>query len=157
MQLAKELTKYGTVLYDSLEEGARKSMKQSIERNHMQEVKRRFHIVQEPIETLKERLRKRRSADIVFIDSLQYSDLNKTEYKKLKEEFSNKLFILVSHAEGKQPKGRFADFVRYDCDIKIRIEGYKAFCMSRLAAGGTNSEYTIWHLGAEEYWGSNLN
>jgi len=157
MQLAKELTKYGKVLYNSLEEGARKSMKQSIERNHMQEVKRRFHIVQESIDTLKERLRKRRSADIIFIDSLQYSDLNKAEYKKLKAEFDNKLFILVSHAEGKQPKGRFADFVRYDCDIKIHIEGYKAFCMSRLAAGGNHNEYIIWHAGAEQYWGTNLN
>lgn len=157
MQLAKELTKYGGVLYNSLEEGARKSMRQSIERNHMQEVKRRFHIIQEPIDTLKIRLRKVRSANIVFIDSLQYSDLNKAEYKKLKEEFPNKLFIFVSHAEGKQPKGRFADFVRYDCDIKIYIEGYKAFCMSRLAAGGDNNEYTIWHAGADQYWGTNLN
>lgn len=156
MQLAKELTKHGKVLYNSLEEGARKSMKQSIERNHMQEVKRRFHIVQESIDVLKERLRKRRSADIIFIDSLQYSDLNKAEYKKLKAEFDNKLFILVSHAEGKQPKGRFADFVRYDCDIKIHIEGYKAFCMSRLAAGGNHNEYIIWHQGAEQYWGNNF-
>lgn len=156
MQLAKELTKYGKVLYNSLEEGARKSMKQSIERNHMQEVKRRFHIVQEDIETLKVRLRKRRSAEIIFIDSLQYSDLNKAEYKKLKAEFSDKLFILISHAEGKQPKGRFADFVRYDCDIKIHIEGYKAFCMSRLAASGSHNEYIIWHAGADEYWGTNL-
>ena len=156
MQLAKELCKYGSVLYNSLEEGARKSMKQSIERNHMQEVKQRFHIIQEPIVDLSERLLKKRSADIIFIDSLQYSDLNKADYKKLKETFPKKLFILVSHAEGKQPKGRFADFVRYDCDIKIHIEGYKAFCMSRLAEGGSNSEYIIWHHGAEAYWGTTL-
>ena len=157
MQLAKELTKYASVLYNSLEEGARKSMKESLERNHMYEVKRRFHIVQEPIETLKLRLRKRRSADVVFIDSLQYSDLTKADYKKLKEEFPNKLFIMVSHAEGKQPKGRFADFVRYDCDIKIFVEGYKATCMSRLASAGNTSEYIIWQKGADDYWGTNLN
>lgn len=155
MQLAKELTKYGKVLYNSLEEGARKSMKQSIERHHMQEVKRRFHIIQESIDTLKVRLRKRRSADIIFIDSLQYSDLNKAEYKKLKTEFNDKLFIFISHAEGKQPKGRFADFVRYDCDVKIHVEGYKAFCMSRLS-GGRNSEYVIWQQGADDYWNTNL-
>ena len=156
LQLAKELTKYASVLYNSLEEGARKSMKESLERNHMYEVKRRFHIVQEPIETLKLRLRKRRSADVVFIDSLQYSDLTKADYKKLKEEFPNKLFIMVSHAEGKQPKGRFADFVRYDCDIKIFVEGYKATCMSRLASAGNTSEYIIWQKGADDYWGTNF-
>ncbi len=154
MQLSKELCKYGKVLYNSLEEGARKSMRNAIERNHMYEVKRRFHIIQEPIEDLKERLRKARSADIVIIDSLQYSDLTKAEYKKLKEEFSKKLFIFVSHAEGKQPKGRFADFVRYDSDIKIHIEGYKAFCMSRLSKAGSNSEYVIYHEGAIQYWGT---
>lgn len=156
LQLAKELTKHASVLYNSLEEGARKSMKEAIVRNHMLEVKRRFHIVQEPMETLKERLRKRRSADVVFIDSLQYSDLTKAEYKELKAEFPKKLFILISHAEGKQPKGRFADFVRYDCDIKIRVEGYKAFCMSRLSAG-ENSEYTIWQQGADQYYNTHLN
>ena len=64
---------------------------------------------------------------------------------------------MVSHAEGKQPKGRFADFVRYDCDIKIFVEGYKAECMSRLASAGNTSEYIIWQKGADDYWGTNLN
>lgn len=155
LQLAKELTKYGKVLYNSMEEGVRKSMREAIVRNHMQEVGKRFHLVNESIEDLKLRLDRRRQAEIIFIDSLQYSDLNKAEYKKLKADFPNKLFILVSHAEGKQPKGRFADFVRYDCDIKIRVEGYKAFCMSRLS-NNTNSEYIIWHLGANEYWNDHL-
>lgn len=155
LQLAKELTKYGKVLYNSMEEGVRKSMKQAIKRNHMQQVGNRFHVVNESIEVLKKRLNRKKQADIIFIDSLQYSDVNKSEYKKLKAMFPKKLFIWVSHAEGKQPKGRFADFVRYDCDVKIHVEGYKAFCMSRLS-GNTNSEYTIWHLGAEEYWGTKL-
>jgi len=155
LQLAKELTKYGKVLYNSMEEGIRKSMKEALVRNHMQEVKDSFHLVSETMENLEIRLNRRKQADIIFIDSLQYSDVNKAYYKKLKAKFPKKLFIWISHAEGKQPKGRFADFVRYDCDVKIRVEGYKAFCMSRLS-GNTNSEYTIWHLGADEYWGTKL-
>ena len=155
LQLAKELTKYGKVLYNSMEEGVRKSMQEAIARNHMLDVKDKFHLINEPIDSLKLRLNRKKQAEIIFIDSLQYSDLNKVEYKKLKAAFPNKLFVLVSHAEGKQPKGRFADFVRYDCDIKIRVEGYKAFCMSRLS-NNTNSEYVIWHMGANAYWGNNL-
>lgn len=154
-QLAKELTKFGKVLYNSLEEGAGKSMKNAIVRGHMLEVKRRFHIIQEDIETLKIRLRKVRSANIIFIDSLQYSDINKVEYKRLKLEFPNKLFIWISHAEGKRPKGRLADFIRYDADVKIRIEGFKAICLSRIA-NNINTEYVIYQIGADEYWGTNL-
>ena len=155
LQLAKELASSYKVLYNSLEEGARKSMQTAIERNNMLAVKRSFHIIQESIEDLEKRLETRRSAQVIFIDSLQYSDLTKPEYKKLKARFPNKLFIFVSHAEGKNPKGRFADFVRYDCDVKIRVEGYKAFTMSRLS-NDPESEYVIWQKGADEYWGENL-
>jgi hypothetical protein len=100
-------------------------------------------------------LRKVRSANIIFIDSLQYSDINKVEYKRLKLEFPNKLFIWISHAEGKRPKGRLADFIRYDADVKIRIEGFKAICLSRIA-NNINTEYVIYQIGADEYWGTNL-
>lgn len=155
MQLAKELSKHFKVLYNSLEEGARKSMQKAIVRNHMLEVKRSFHLVQDEMETLKERLRMKRSANVIFIDSLQYSDLNKAEYKKLKAEFPNKLFIFISHAEGRNPKGRFADFVRYDCDIKIRCEGFKAMCLSRVSET-VEGEYIIWMQGADDYWNTNI-
>lgn len=152
MKLAKELCKYGRVNYNSMEEGARKSMQKTAKRNHMREVSGRFQITSESIEDMRERLSRRRSPDINFIDSLQYSDLNKKSYKKLKEEFPDKLFVFVSHAEGKLPLGRFANFVRYDADVKILVEGYKAFSMSRLAEGGKPEPYIIWRQGASEYW-----
>lgn len=75
--------------------------------------------------------------------------LNKQEYIALKEEFKNKLFIFNSHADGKEPKGSVAQFVRYDADIKVRVEGYKAFPASRFGGG---EPFTIWDKGAAEYW-----
>ncbi|MFK5855409.1 MAG: DnaB-like helicase C-terminal domain-containing protein [Bacteroidota bacterium] len=152
MQLAKYLTNFGKVLYNTLEEGARKSMQRVVTDENMKQVSSRFLVLhREPIEELKERLRKRKSAEIIIIDSYQYTDLTKRQYIELKEEFDKKLFIFISHAEGKHPEGRAAKFVRYDADIKIRIEGYKAFPVSRYGGG---KPYTIWHDGAEKYWGN---
>jgi len=150
LQLAKACSKFGIVAYDTLEEGARKSFQLAIQRSNMKEVARKFKILNvEHIEDLKIRLRRKKSPDIIIIDSLQYSGLTKPQYRALKEEFSKKLFIFVSHAEGKQPEGRFAKFVKYDADIYGRIEGYKMFPVSRYGGG---KPYTIWHEGAKTYW-----
>ncbi|MBN2668778.1 MAG: hypothetical protein JXR60_06070 [Bacteroidales bacterium] len=151
MQLAKYITAFGTVAYNTMEEGARKSMQRAVVNTGMREVARRFILLdREPVEELKERLRKRKSKDIIIIDSYQYTGLTKKEYIALKEEFPKKLFIFISHAEGKQPEGRSAKIVRYDADVKIFIEGYKAFPTSRYGGG---AEYTIWAEGADSYWG----
>lgn len=150
MQLAKALTNCGKVFYNTLEEGARKSMQMAVIAQNMQEVKNRFLIGnREGMDELKERLRKKKSPDIIFIDSLQYTGINKSEYKQLKEEFYNKLFIFISHADGKNPEGSLAKFVKYDADVKIRVEGYKAMCLSRL--GGDKEPYIIWAKGAAEF------
>lgn len=150
LQLAKALTQSGKVFYNTLEEGARKSMQKAVISQNMQEVKQRFLIGnRENIEHLKERMRKKKSPDIIFIDSLQYTGLTKKEYKQLKEEFHNKLFIFISHADGKNPEGSLAKFVKYDADVKIRVEGYKAMCLSRL--GGDKEPYVIWEQGAAQF------
>ena len=151
LQLAKYLTNFGKVLYNTLEEGARLSMQTAVRESNMNGLKGKFKILnRESISDLKQRLRRRKSARIIIIDSIQYADLNKRAYKQLKEEFPEKLFIFISHAEGKSPEGRTAKFVRYDADIKGRVEGYKLFVTSRFGGG---ADYIIWNKGAKEYWG----
>lgn len=150
IQLAKELSKYGKVAINTLEEGARKSFQIAIMRNNMKEVSGRVIILdREPIEELKERLRQRKSPDIIIIDSYQYTGLTKPQYNAFKKEFKKKLFIFISHAEGKNPEGRPAKAVRFDADVKIRVQGYRAFPVSRYGGG---EPYTIWHEGARDYW-----
>lgn len=150
LQLAKEMAKYGKVAYDTLEEGARLSFQKAIRETNMKELSGRFIILnREPIEELKERLKRRKSPDIIIIDSFQYTGLTKPQYIALKEEFDKKLFIFISHADGKNPSGRPAVFVRYDADVKIRIEGYRAFPVSRYGGG---EPFTIWHEGARDYY-----
>ena len=120
MQLAKYLCRFDKVIYDSLEESTGLSVQKSLQRHQMQEVSRRFLILdREPMEQLSERLSKRKSPGIVIIDSFQYSGLSYASYRALKEKHSNKLLIFVSHAEGQRPEGRAAKKVEYDADVKI--------------------------------------
>ena len=155
LQLCKYLTQFGRVAYNSLEEGFSESMKLAFAREGMMEVAGRMVLLdKEPIEELKERLRKRKAPQIVVIDSIQYSDLNYKGYKELNDEFRHVTFIIISHAEGKKPADRRANSIRYDASVKIFIEGYIAFVTSRYNSVGT-SEFVIWEKGAEEYHGAN--
>ena len=148
IKLAKYLAQFGRVAYDTLEEGARKSFQLAVKRNNMHQVDKSLFILTEGIDSLRERLQKRKSPDVVIIDSFQFCGLTKTAYRELKAEFPKKLFIFISHAEGKQPEGRAAKFVKYDADVKIFVEGYQASILSRFGGG---EPFTIWAEGAAEY------
>lgn len=153
LQLAKYLTKFGKVVYNTLEEGAKLSFQKAVLETDMQSCGNKFQIVSEPIENLSFRLKKQRAPRIAIIDSLQYVKLNKNTYMRLIQKHPNILFIFISHAEGKNPKGDTADAVRYHADVKIHVEGYKAFATSRYGGG---EPFTIWKEGASNYWGNTM-
>ena len=153
MSLAKELTKHGKVLYVSLEEGYALSFQNTLRRYSMQECGARFQVItNESIEDLTARLKKRRSADFVIIDSFQFTQLNYRRYLEFKKANRNKLIIFVSHAKGRQPAGSAAFSVKYDADQKIWVEGYKAISNGRYI--GNTGECIIWEEGARKYWGT---
>lgn len=149
LQLAKYLCSFGKrVAYDSLEEGASLSMKNALIDCNMREASLRFILLdQEPVEELVKRLSKQKSPDVVIIDSVQYTGLTYAEYKRLRDKFRSKLFIMISHAEGTQPSGRVAKSIRFDAFVKIWVEGFKAYPVSRYGGG---EPYTIWEEGAIE-------
>ncbi len=152
MLLAKELTRHGKVAFNSLEEGTSLSMLKNLEESGMDspEIRKNFILLdREPIEELKIRLRKKKHPQFVFIDSFQYTGMSKKQYIELKEEFTDVLFVFNSHAEGKEPQGNVAKFVRYDAGVKIRVEGFKALPASRMGGG---DEFIIWAEGAANYW-----
>jgi len=131
----------------------RLSMREAVKTLGLDTVKGKFTLLhREGIDTLKIRLRKHKSPDIIVVDSFQYTGINYAQYKKLKEEFPKKLFILISHADGKEPSGRAAKAVRYDADLKIFVQGYKAFPSGRIH-GGSGEPFVIWEEKANEYWG----
>lgn len=150
LQLAKYFSKFVKTAYDSLEEGLSLSMQQAILSVGMSDVSRKFLFLdKESIEELSNRLKKARSPKVVVIDSLQYTGLNYEAYKQLVQKHRNKLFIFVSHADGKEPKGNTAKSIRYDASVKVRVEGYRAFAMSRYGGG---EPFTIWEKGAADFW-----
>jgi len=147
LQLAKYLTQFGKVAYDSLEEGVSETMKQGIVATNF-EARQKKNIVildKEPIDELTKRLRKKKSARIVFIDSLQYTGLTYQQYLRFKEEFPHKLFIFISHADGNLPSGQVARRVQFDSNIYIRVDAFKARPTGRYGGG---KEYIIWEEGA---------
>ena len=152
LQLCKELCKYGSVIYDSLEEGASLTMQNAFIRHGMMDVCGNLLLLDcEPIEELDDRISKRKSADFVVIDSFQYTQMNYKRYLKFKEAHKDKLLIFISHAKGVMPAGRSAESVMYDASQKIWVEGYKAFSRGRFI--GSSGVYTIWAERATQYWG----
>lgn len=152
MQIAKELTAYGKVEYNTLEEGARLSMALAVRENRMDECRKgRFKILDKlPIPELLERLSKPRSAKIVIIDSLQYTFMEKRQFADLDRAFGNThLFIWNSHAAGKMPVGALAESIMFHADQKIYVSNFTAYSKSRTNRGKT-SAYVIWADGAEK-------
>lgn len=153
LQLAKYLTGFCKVAYNSLEEGVSLSLRTAIEQVNFNGSGRNLVLLdKEPIPELIARLEKPRSPEVIIIDSVQYTGLKYQEYKKLRDRFRRKLFILVSHAEGKMPEGRVAKSIRFDAMVKIWIEGYRAWPVSRYGGG---QPYTIWEEGAAKYYNNN--
>ena len=155
LQLCKYLTKFARVAYNSMEEGDSESMKLAFQRVDLSPCKRRIVLLDnEPIAELKDRLRKHKAQTVVVIDSIQYSDMSYQDYKELRNEFRDTLFIIISHAEGNKPADRRANSIRYDASVKIWIEGYKAFITSRYRVGDI-VEQTIWKEQSEKYHSAN--
>lgn len=153
MQFIGVLLKYGKALYVGLEEGTRVTMQNLAKEYFDKELHQGKIAFTDHTMTYQElliHLRRRKSAHIIIIDSLQYWNITYEQYKALKEEFPRKIFIFVSHTNGKLPDGKNANKVRYDADIKVFCEGYIAFIKSRL---GGNKPYVIWEEGARVHWG----
>ena len=151
LQLCKYLTKFGRVAYNSMEEGDSESMRLAFMRSGMEECARRIVLLDnESIPELKVRLKKHKSQKIIVIDSVQYSGMTYLEYKELRNEFRDVLFIIISHAEGRNPADRRATSIRYDASVKIFVEGYKAYITSRYRAGDIK-EYVIWDKAATQF------
>lgn len=157
LQLCKYLCRFRRVAYDSLEQGLSLSMQKAWERAGLEAVGARIVLLnKERMSDLKERLRKRKSPEVVVIDSVQYLIGWKwSDYAKLKEEFPDKLFIFISQEKSGEPRGNLAVSIRYDAEIKIRVEGFKAFVNTRYedpATGAGSADFTIWEEGAKAYW-----
>lgn len=153
LQLAKYLSGFGRIGYNSLEMGDSLAlgaalMAEGIEKNVI-------ILNRENIQQLTVRMHKRKSPEFLIIDSIQYlrdengNSVNYKKYIKFTTGLPDKMLVFISHADGKEPAGRVAKTIRYDVDVKIHVQGFKAFITSRYGGG---EPMTIWKQGAAEYW-----
>ena len=149
--LAKYLTQFKRVVYDSVEEGGSLTIQMQTERHNMLDVSGRFTILdKEDIDELKTRLDRHKSPDVVFIDSVQFLDMKFSQYKELKARYPQKLFVYISHVNGTQPEGQVAKRIWRDANVIFRVEGFRAFPTSRYGGG---AHIDIWKERAEAYHG----
>jgi hypothetical protein len=144
------------VAYDTLEQGLSLSFQNAWRDAAMHEAGTRVVMLdREPIEKLRERLKRRKSPDVIVVDSLTaLSGFTRPVFTGLINDFPDKLFIFVAHEEGGKPYPAIAQHVRKLAEIKVRVEGYKAFVTTRFQSesGEGGADFVIWEWGAENYW-----
>ncbi len=145
LQLAKYLATFTKVYYNTREEGARLSFYHALQDVGMEAVGNNFQFQNETYEQMTARISRKRSAKVVFIDSLQYLRINIKQYIELKQSHPDKLFVITSHATNSEPKGSVANSIMYDADIKVFVKDFVGNIRSRF---GGNKPFTIWEEGA---------
>ena len=143
--LCKYLSQFDTVYFNSKEQGFSLSLQHAWKRNNMEDVNDRVRLVhKEDYHHMIMRLKRKKSPKIVFIDSIQHSNINYEMWKHLRATFPKKIFILISHSEGKRPLGAAAKSIEYDVDIKVYVKDFVMYVKSRF---GGNKPFVIWEEG----------
>ncbi len=145
LQLVKYLMGFNgiRIAYDSLEEGVSETYRRAILDTGVQ-TERHGHFEfwdRYDYDKMCMTLRKKRSANVVVIDSLQYMNITYDQYKDLVAMFPKKLFLWVSHESGAKPDGQVAKKVLFNSNIKIRVRNYYATITSRYCG---KNVYDIW-------------
>lgn len=152
LNFCKELTRFGKVLYISLEEGYSETLQRNMRFSGVADCGSRFQILRKTtLEELDARLSKKRSAEFVAIDSFQYLGISYAQYAEFKQKHPDKMLIFISQCDGNQPAGRAAKRVMYDADLKLWVEGYAAFSKGRFI--GETGKAVIWDRKSEDYRG----
>lgn len=105
------------------------------------------------IKDLDEYLSRQRSPDVIFIDSIQYfvaqCGVRAEDVIALRKKYRSKIFIFISHVDGREVDGRVAYDVKRDSFKRIYIDKFKATYMGR-GKGGPKGYYIIWEEGYQK-------
>ena len=161
LQLARYLSRFARVAYNTLEQGLSLSFQSAWIRAGMEEAGSAIVVLdKEPLPQLRQRLAKRRSPQVVIIDSLTaLPGFTRKDYLSLVGGFPDKLFVFLAHERKGLPDPAIAETVRRLSEVKIYVEGFRAHISSRYACperGEGVSDYIIWRQGADEYHLQNI-
>lgn len=155
IELAKEISNSRKLFFNSLEQGNRLTMRNALIDAGVDASNKNFIIGNESFEEMGERLSKHKAPTACVIDTIQYCHgLRFQAFTEMVKAHPKVLFIINSQAVGKNPEGKIAEKIKYDADLKIWVEGFKAISNGRYNPGG---EYTIWGEGEAKYWGTKPN
>lgn len=152
LMLMKQLANFGNIMFVPYEEGnVSVSLQKGINRLGLLEANKKVIVCTHNSKDLAERLSKRKSPEIVIIDSLDLSEFKQIkQVADFKNRFKNKTLIFTGWADGKVPANKIGKDVLYLANQKIFVEGYRA--ISRGRSLGERGYLTIWEEGATEYW-----
>lgn len=159
LRLAKYLSELNLkVAYLTLEEHGTTSFQDAIIREKLLETRegKILFPLPESYKAFVERVEKAKSPDVYIIDTIQRfkGQLDTEEYYDLVKRNPNKLFIILSHVEGKEPDGKLAIEIMRDARLKIFVEGQIAFSKGRSI--GPKGAYVIWKEGAVRIHGEEV-
>ncbi len=137
VKLAKAMTEHGNVLFNSKEQGVSKSLQDSWQRNNMAEIDGKIQVChKESYDTTIARLKRKKSAKVVLLDSVQHMGMTYEMWLNLRAMFPKKIFILISHGTGNKPKGAAAAAIEFDVDVKAHVRDFVMHVASRFSGGG---------------------
>lgn len=102
------------------------------------------------LEELDGYLSRQRSPDVVFIDSVQYfvtqCGATSEGIIRLRRRHAGKVFVFISHVDGREVEGKAAYDVKRDAYKRIWVDGFKATYVGR-GKGGPRGYYIVWDKG----------
>ncbi len=152
---AQQLAKYfdeekkKSVAYFSVEEATAATMQKAAIAAGWRKTGSRIKILEgDTIEELGKWLEKRKSSNIIIIDTLQrWIDdygVKLSEIREMHRKFPERLFIYISHVDEKgQPEKSPAKKIQQDSALKVWVEGYRAFSKGR-TFGEKDAYFSIW-------------
>ncbi|MEO0337601.1 MAG: hypothetical protein AAF242_00160 [Bacteroidota bacterium] len=147
IKLAKYMTNFGKVYYNSFEEGISQTLQEAAIRNNLQDVVGKMIIGnKEGFDSVMKRMKSRNSPVICFLDSRDYMQLTERQYVKLTEANPKKAFVIICWSSNGKPRGEHAKKMLYMADIKIKVSDFKAYPRCRF---GGNKPFVIWNKPAK--------
>lgn len=148
-QLAKAYAEHGKVLYVSAEQGLSSSLQKCFARNGFAETKRiTLGAGYDTLGLLAELAARKKPPDCLILDSVDYLKFTREDLKQFQKAFPLMTIILISWKKGAEPLTAEAKAMRYMADVKVKIEHFVAFPVSRY---GGNAPYIIWQEGAAQF------
>lgn len=155
MQLIKEFARTEkTILVSREEDLDDENLQDRLKLFQMQDVANNFSLVDDTLEQLTERLSRRNSAQVVFIDSVAYFFMSYTfeDYLNFRRKFKHKTLVFVGHGKGQNPKTEFEDRIKFDATQKVVVSGYLATNKGR-KYGPHATQYVVWEKGYQDLHG----